>query len=286
MPLNHDEAAATVTVTGVSLGCVNPDAKRWEVGFLRHPEHTLVMEVFKRTAGREEPFRPRTEIPLGSSITVEVAGAAARDPKIFAPENAPNDPEHFSLILDIEKDVYDGVRIPFKERPEHELTPLFVPGAILHAVADKLVEFPVRMIRKGDPNLVRIKRFDEVGTTAGADILPADDGRGEVLISVEGPGGFNLRLPHAEGSNYLIVFDNTCPGDAQNTRPARRDGTVKTSLAGEPVREHSDFVLYYTVLDPGARGLFDLVDDEPGRGDGAVCNNSHLGITTRMFPPP
>ncbi|MET0626083.1 MAG: hypothetical protein ABW250_24325 [Pyrinomonadaceae bacterium] len=291
MPLNHEEAAVSIIVTGVSLGCVNPATKGWEAGFIRHPTHELLLEVTRHAGGESTVVEPGLEIPAGCTISIET-NAEQTGATLFTAEGHPED---FGLIIDIENDVYDGIRIPRKE-PEHEVTPMFIPSAVLYSVADKLSDFPVRLIVKGDIRSNPVKRFGQIGTAAGADIR-RENGR-ETVVRVDGPGGFVLNFPHEEGVRYTLLFDNTCPSDAPDLavedapegqggggREFREKGIPKLSRSGEIVRPHSDFVLYYTVLNPPQqRGRFDLVNDSDDRGDGAVCNYTHLGRSTSLFP--
>ncbi|HEY0170281.1 MAG TPA: hypothetical protein VGB98_04455 [Pyrinomonadaceae bacterium] len=297
MPLNHEEAAVSIIVTGVSLGCVNPVSKGWEAGFIRHPTHALVLEVTRHAGGEKTVVEPGLKIPTGCTIRVETNDAQT-GVTLFKSEG---DPEDFGLIIDIENDIYDGIEIPRKQ-PEHDVTPMFVPSAVLYSVASKQSDFPVRLIVKGDTEANPVKRFGQIGTAAGADIM-RENGR-ETVLRVDGPGGFVLSFPHEEGVRHTLLFDNTCPADTPDLdaggarsgagREAgddayagqnRQQGIVKLSRSGEIVRAHSDFVIYYAVLNPPQqKGFFDLVKDINNRGDGAVCNYSHLGRTTSLFP--
>ncbi|MET0647937.1 MAG: hypothetical protein ABW208_15075 [Pyrinomonadaceae bacterium] len=297
MPLNHEEeAAVSIIVTGVSLGCINPATRGWEAGFIRHPTHMLLVKVIRHADGESTVVEPGRPVPNGCTINVET-NSEPTGATLFTDEG---DPEDFGLIIDIENDVYDGLRIPRKQ-PEHEVTPMFIRSAVLYSVAEKVSDFPVRLIVKGDIHSNPIKRFGHIGTAAGADIM-RENGR-ETVVRVEGPGGYVLRFPHEEGVRYTVVFDNTCPPntpdvDAEDASPgvegegwdtegrqSRQRGIPKLSRSDEIVRPHSDFVLYYTVLDPPQqKGLFDLVNDTDNRGDGAVCNYTHLGQTTSLFP--
>lgn len=314
MPLNHEEAAATIQVTGVSIGCINRDMNRWEVAFIRHPTHSLAMKVDRESNGQTETMFPNSPIPVRCAITIEATNNT--NPEARIAEEAEGTDEDFDKILDIERKLYDGEAVTFKERPELEVTPLFVPRALLYAVADKLTEFPVRVVRKDDRDHNTVDVFDQVATTTGADIT-CGEGGGEVTISVAGEGGFVLILPHEEGTRYVITFDNTCPPAKAPDGEAEGENAAAGNAAGEDeddsaeggsaeaeessdagarllrkttasgvilVDKHSDFVLCYALIDPPAgREEFDLVDDEDpddsDRGDGAVCINSHLGVS-------
>jgi hypothetical protein len=72
MSLNHDGITASVYVAGVSVGCVNKQTKKWEGGFIRVPDHTLVMTITKRTPGK--PDEVKVERPIETKrIFVEEA---------------------------------------------------------------------------------------------------------------------------------------------------------------------------------------------------------------------
>src|SRR5215467_14377430 len=47
-PLDHANATATVSITGLALGCYNKATENYEVGFLRHKCHALTIEVRKK----------------------------------------------------------------------------------------------------------------------------------------------------------------------------------------------------------------------------------------------
>jgi hypothetical protein len=145
-----------------------------------------------------------------------------------------------------------------------------------------------------DQSGTKVAGLGKIGTSAGADITCGEGG--SVTLKVDGPDGFELPLPRSAGVRYNIILDNNCPPvadancGADDGVAARREALVSTtgkvSRDGLPIAPHSDFVLYYAILDVKDKGKFDLKKDDQDRGEGAVCNYSHLGITKNMFPLP
>ncbi|MET0626082.1 MAG: hypothetical protein ABW250_24320 [Pyrinomonadaceae bacterium] len=99
MPINHDEATASIYVTGLSLGCVNSHTKKWEVCFIDEPGHNLGMKVTKMTAAGEDErpaecpdYRP---IAHGSRIVIEDSNPVATSTTLYKPSPAGSDAEDF-----------------------------------------------------------------------------------------------------------------------------------------------------------------------------------------------
>ena len=289
MPLNHDNVTAAIQVTGLSLGCFNPATKNWEVAFINEPTHMVAVRINELTAAGSKPLPniPRVIMP-GSRITVTANNPVLPDTPFYF---APHDPEDFDLILDIEKEVYNQL-VPRKAVPDFPVTGMFVSNAKLYSVVSQKSKEEVKLVAFGDQTGTAVKRFGIIATAAGADITCADGG--SVIFEVDGQGWQGVSpvvLPHEPSTKYIIELDNTCPPDFTrfNTRAADAPldfvpGASKLSRTGVRVLPHSDFVLYYSLLDPPQGVRFDLQEDvPPAHGFGAVCNYSHLGLTTSLF---
>ena len=50
MPFEPDKATANVLIDGLSISCFNQQQRFWEVGYLRHPNHALLLFL-----GNSEP---------------------------------------------------------------------------------------------------------------------------------------------------------------------------------------------------------------------------------------
>lgn len=292
MPLDHDNVTAAIEVTGVSLGCFNPATRNWEVAFINEPTHTLAVTITEVTAagqtqlqGIPKIIRPDSRIDITANNPIP-----PRDPPFHF---APHDPEDFDLILDIEKEVYDNQRVIIKANPDFPVTKMFVSSALLYSVVGRLSLEPVKLVAVNDNQGTAIKRFGVISTTAGADIKCGEGG--SVVFEVTGQGWENVGpvvLQRQPGTKYIITLDNTCPPDFSHFETRAADapldfvpGAVKRARAAQRVQEHTDFVIYYSVIDPPAGGdRFDLQEDvPPGRGPGLVCEYSHLGLTTNLF---
>ncbi|MGB8508891.1 MAG: hypothetical protein WCD76_10820 [Pyrinomonadaceae bacterium] len=284
MPLNHDGITASVYVAGVSVGCVNKQTKKWEVGFIRVPDHTLVMTIVKLTPGQRDTVVVERLIET-KRIFVEADKPAFTKTSIHDPSK---DDERFRLLLDLEKKVYREKRIKLK-KPTVEVTELYVSKAKLYSVAGMLSKYKLRLERTDGQ--LDVRKIDKVGTVAGADIKCEPGGK--VLVVIEGPPRLEYPLPYEnDGSRYIVMFDNRCPrakladgaseSDAASTRPT---GVTKVS-SRKLVAPHSDFVLLYNLVDPTGMGRFDLKEDGRRKGEGAVCNYNHAGMMEWMFPTP
>jgi hypothetical protein len=45
MSLDHNQATANLLLDGLAICCFNPWTRVWEVGYLRHPEHELGLDL-------------------------------------------------------------------------------------------------------------------------------------------------------------------------------------------------------------------------------------------------
>lgn len=281
MPLDHNNATASIHVTGLALGCFNKGERRWEVAFLKQPGHNLLMIVIKRTKFGDELLCSVCNFDPNVWIYIEAQNAIEVPPEetLFTPDG---DPENFKLILDIEKEVYEGRPIAFRDSWDKRVIPLLISHPKLYAVG-KLSKYPMKLIDLS--NTSKQKKLRKIKSTVGADIQCREGGR--LNVRVKGPGGFALPLPKEEGTKYNIFFDNICPNDLldpylEADLIKRREKSVRKTPTSTYTPEHSDFVLYYDVIDDKGMGKFDLQEDSDP-GPGAVCNKSYLGLKNGMF---
>ncbi len=270
MPLEHSNATAILTVTGLSLGCYNPATLNWEVGFIRAERHRLTIKVTKQTP--EGPVNLTFQPDEQNRIFVDAQNAVSPANPLYMPMPAFNraaPPENVDLedlrwVVDVETELNDQQPI-ILIKPEHPVTPMFVSKPVLYADHENVIEEQTLLIRAGDSKDV-VRPFGRLSEGTKADITCQEGGA--VVLRVEGPLGFSLVLPHVPGdAPHEIVIDNTCP--------PTRDET-----------ESSDFTLYYSVVKDTAGDRFDIFVPELGSGQGAVCNNTFMGISTSMFPLP
>jgi len=281
----RNNTTVSVLATGVCLGCLNRGAGAWEVGFIRDDTHNLTVKVIRKTNGGDVVIHPSTDIPPGSRISVSLNNGTPQSP------DGGRHRGDFGRIVDIDTDVHPSVA-PFRRPPTRQVTELKVSlTSDLYAHADKESRFPLRLTPKNDPNHV-LKKLGKIPTTAGTDITFS---QGEVVVTIQGPGSPVIPpVPHTPGVRYEVWFDNNCPqvtdSDAFAADAADETGRALTTEKVLPddtvasVPNHSDFVLYYHVLNVGEEDQRDLNRDEDSRGEGAICNYSHLGTRTSMFP--
>lgn len=274
MPLNHDRATASVRVTGLSVGCFNPETHNWEVALIRHPRHVLTIKVTKKTSSGTDSqltfqlddkhtiYIQPTEpiVPPADAVIFKQDPFDRRDP-------TRSDPEDFRWIVDLEREFNDGQPIDVFQ-PTFPITALFVSYPVLYADRnDKLDDMQlVQMVAQG---VSPPQPFGTIGESGKADI--SCNPGGSVMLKVKGPLGFVLPLQHIEGQTHEIVIENVC-------EPA--EGEVQA--AGDP--PPSDFSIYFSLLRPDSGAEFDLQPLPGAHGSDAVCNNAFLGSRTSLFP--
>lgn len=275
---------ASIIATGVSLGCIDDRQKRWEVGFIGADRHDMTISIIKKAAGGDITVLPKTPIAHGSEISVKLVGGSA--------STSPGGSHQgdFKEILDIDKKVHPNPLAEFM-RPTSPVTSLTVsPAAKLYAHTSKSSKFPIKLTKKGDET--PIHKLDVIPTAAGTDITYRE---GTVAISIKGPTTAEYSVPNEPGFRFEVWFDNTCP-PVTSQAYAKDDGRSAVAATAEKllpdnsvetVENHSDFVFNYHVLNVPENEQRDLKRDEPpGRGEGAICNYSHLGERDGMFPLP
>jgi len=269
--LDHTSATATVSVTGLALGCYNPYTSNWEVALIRHPRHVLKINVTKQTSHGPETIP--VEVDEQQSIIVDAKMAISPANPLFMPTatfdrlGTENDPEDLRWVVDLENELNDGNPVVLKH-PEFPVTPMFVSQPVLYANREMFVgDEKTRLVNTLDNSVVRA--FGKLAEAANADICCQDGGA--VILRITGPNGYDIELPHIAGSPHKIEIENLCPDPPE----------------GATEGPSSDFTLYYSVVKDTLGEKFDLkLDKGTGEGDGAVCNKTFLGVTDHLFPLP
>lgn len=286
-PLDHDNATATVSITGLALGCYNRSTQNYEVGFLRHEDHALTIEVTKKQDG-EDSVMSYEIIDHQHRIFIDAENAVPpRDPiyKIgeeFDRTQLDADPEDFRWVIDFEADLNDGDQVELQP-PDVPVTEMYVSRPRLYSDTELMTQDPQFIVRidpatnapvaDEDPEL-----FGFFTEGIKADIKCQDGGA--VVLRVDGPQGFQVDLPHRHGQPHQIKIKNIC-----RPKAAGANGTTGTTGTGTAAPQPTDFRLFYSLIVDTAGEKFDI-QAPPNSGEGAVCNGSTLGRSPSLFPLP
>ena len=276
MPLSHDDVTATVSVTGLALGCYNQTTQNYEVGLMRVSCHVLTIEVIKQLEYGDSS-RLKFEIDDKHRIFIDTENGILpenpiyTDGETFDRTDGSHDNEDFRWVVDFEKELNSNNEVALKTPVDKDgktfpVTEMYVEKPLLYADQELFVLDNFLLVDKnneGDPTTFGL--FTE-GIKAD---LRCQTG-GAVVLRIDGPQGFQVHLPHILGQTHLIKVDNTCPEDKDN--PA----------------ESTDFTLYYSVIEETNGTQFDVQPEFPGgeAGEGAVCNGAFLGLRASLFPLP
>ena len=270
--LSHEGVTATVSVTGLALGCYNPVTQTYEVGLIREGCHELKITVVKKLAEGSSTLRFFLDSDNDYRIFIVTENGILPDNPFFTTgtpfsrTNPTHNAEDFRWVVDFEKELNNEQEVVLK-RPQVPVTEMYVSKPRLYADTDRFV----------------LDDFKLVNTTPGVTTEPQLFGRftegikgdlrcqngGGIILRVEGPLGFQVYLPHTGGAAHEIIVDNRCPEEEENP-------------------EITDFNLYYTtIITETAGGQFDVkLANDDVEGEGAVCNGSFLGVRTNLFPLP
>ena len=117
-----------------------------------------------------------------------------------------------------------------------------------------------------------------------------------MILRVDGPQGFEVRLPHDDGP-HEITIKNICPPKAKEEEEKASDDSDTDAKRDDDPGDDSDdpdgtdddfqptdFQLYYSVIVDTDGKKYDL--KSPVHGEGAVCNGGNLGGRAALFPLP
>ena len=291
-PLEHENATATVSITGLALGCYNKLTQNYEVAFLRHDCHVLTIEVRKKLPYGEDDSVMLYELrDFQHRIFIDAENAASpEDPIYFVGDNYDDfdrtqltgDLEDFRWVVDFEKNFNRGDQVEL-QAPDVPVTEMYISKPRLYGDSDLLTDAPFVSVRLGaDGEPVTTENPTDFGFfTEGikADITCQDGGA--VILRVDGPQGFQVQLPHDSGP-HEITIKNICPPKAESEEDDIDDDPDADDDA--PAPEPTDFRLYYSLIVDTDGEKFDLRPTV--HGEGAVCNGSTLGGRGSLFPLP
>jgi len=290
-PLDHANATATVSITGLALGCYNKATQNYEVGLIRQNTHTLKIEVKKQTPAGLSRIIYQIE-DFAHRIFIDAEDAAVPEDPIYTIGEALNrndqghDQEDFRWVIDFEVDLNEGAEVDLKA-PSVPVTEMYISKPRLYADSDLMSADPYLLVeidpQTNDPVAnEQPKEFGFFTEGIKADIKCQDGGA--VILRVDGPQGFNVELPHVAGQPHEIIITNICPPkDDSEGKNSEASGTTTNEDELEP----TDFRQFYSLIVDTKGKMFDLKPTVPiERGEGAVCNGSGLGTRSSLFPLP
>jgi hypothetical protein len=297
-PLDHDNATATVSITGLALGCYNQATQNYEVGFLRHDCHNLVIEVKKKLGDGEDSVMTYEIKDHQHRIFIDAENAVSPADPIYIVDghtvdghfdrvDSHWDREDFRWVIDFENDFNGGdpvdLRPPtvpvtemYMSKPRlYADTDLFTPEQYLRVRIDPGTNAPVA---NEDPEVLG---FFTQGIMAD---ITCQRG-GAVILRVEGPQGFHVHLPHGYGQHEISITNICTPAamrdEEEEEEEIDRDAGRNNGSANT---QPTDFRLYYSVIRDTNGERYDI--RSPVHGEGAVCNGSNLGGRAALFPLP
>ena len=288
-PLDHPNATATVSITGLALGCYNKATENYEVGFLRHDCHALTIEVRKKMPYGDEDSVMFYELKdYQHRIFIDAENAVSPEDPIYTVgehldrTKAEGDPEDFRWVIDFETNLNGGDPVELQP-PCFPVTEMYISKPRLYGDKELLTESPFQRVRlDADGKTFANEIPEEFGFfTEGikADITCQDGGT--VILRIDGPQGFQVHLPHADGP-HEITIKNICPPKTASEDDDSGDDPDNDDNSAEP--QPTDFRLFYLLIKDTGGEKYDL--QSPVHGEGAVCNGSNLGGRASLFPLP
>ena len=291
MPFEPDKATAQVLIDGLSISCFNQQNRIWEVGYLRHPKHALVLEL-----GNSSDTIP---IPRDAKvIKVETIqgvkpdydnefprGFFDRDPvhdrKLDENGFSPEEKHNFRWAMNLDQ----GADIPHGEgklkRPkDYPVTIAQISDAVFYTnrlSPDNLFLLPLSADLAGlSVAALNEKVFGKAADEIGAAIT-CESGGG-ITITVDGKPF--MQLPQKPGKPWKINLKNM-PEAHHHGGGHHHMGNVTASAAD---LEQGDFQLYYESLEvTGEQHSFwgfksPLLTGRTDCNSGWVSNSSLAGL--------
>jgi len=296
--LDHPNATATVSITGLALGCYNTSTQNYEVGFLRHNCHKLTIEVKKRLPDGDSVLKYEI-VDFRHRIFIDAENAVSPEDPIYIVDGdfdrtrLVGDAEDFRWVIDFENDLNSGVPVDLRP-PTVPVTEMYIAKPRLYA--DRLLMTSSAFDRVTiDPGTNR-PITNQLPETFGffSEGIKADitcQNGGAVIFRVDGPQGFQVHLPHGYGPHEITIKNICAPKASEEENPSgtseseEEDITGGSATAGSSAEpQPTDFRLYYSVIRQTNGETFDL--QSTVHGEGAVCNGSTLGQRSSLFPLP
>ena len=303
MPLDHENATATVTISGLALGCYNKATQNYEVAFLRHechvpPDHppqfhALQIEVTKKLPCGESKMMYEIR-DNEHRIFIDAENAVApEDPIYFVGDDYDDfnrkqlvgDLEDFRWVVDFERNLNGGEPIELKP-PTCPVTEMYISKPRLYADQESMSMVLYNVIpldAAGDPIVREQKPFGFFTEGLKADITCRNGGA--VVFRVDGPQGFHVALPHGHGP-HQIKITNICPPKAESEEELESLNIEDdaTPASPNPNFKPTDFRFFYSLIEDTGGKKYDVAP--MGEGEGAVCNIGGLTKSENIFPVP
>lgn len=304
-PLDHENATAIVSISGLALGCYNATTQNYEVAFLRHECHALKIEVKKKLPYGGESTMMFEIKDTHHRIFIDAENCVTpADPIYFVGDDYDDfdrseingDQEDFRWVVDFDRNLNNGELVELeiaRDKKTHEplvtVTEMYISKPRLYSDSDpeKFTEGPFTLLSLGDDGKPIANKEEPFGLfTEGvkADITCKDGGA--VIFRVDGPQGFQVHLPHGSGPHEITITNICPPKEDENTgRDTTGDSARPGTVPGE--YEPTDFRHYYLLIKDTNGKKYD-VKKPPASGEGAVCNIGNVGGDGRigMLPVP
>lgn len=240
---NGSKPTVSFGIEGLSVCCYNKRKNRWEMAFLRCPDHALRMTV---TRGDKPKDSMMFDLPNDlKKIEIKTRYGLKPDQFVigtygdkFDRRAQNNDPKDFGWIVDFTSDNIGHGKAKLKERPDVDVTLATFKNATFYTKQRN--DHPLLLV-PFDEDCKNIKKFDNdktlFGVTAkvvGADISTQIDGKVTIKF-----GNQKVVLPYVQGVTHLVEITNM-EGECE-VSPDR--------LSPDGKYGKGDFHQYYKVFD-------------------------------------
>jgi len=255
MSVDHENATANLLIDGLAICSFNAGARRWEVGYMRHPKHQLGLDLGNGSDPLIIPREARVinietvdgvmadyegEFPLGFFDGGPVPDRT-RDQSGMNTDEKEN--FRWTMNLDEGADVPQG-RIMLKP-PPYPVTMAYISDAVFYTAA--LTPKNLFLLPLGaDPSTMSEAVLDKHLYGKEADQIGADvhcAAGGGIKVTIDGEE--LPPLPHKPGSPWKIMLMNMRPFMMHNAAHEKMD-IVETD--GIFDLEQGDFQIYYDAV--------------------------------------
>jgi hypothetical protein len=251
MSLDHQNATANITIDGLAICCFNQQQRLWEVGFMRHDEHELILRWAGGTQAVAVPVDTRVirietvqgetpnykQFPLGFFDFGPIPDRKREEDSLTMDEK-----ENFRWAMNLD----DGADVPHGEAtlkpPGYPVTMVYISDAVFYTAGltpknmflVPLANDPTTMSERALNQHLYGKTADEIG----ADIKVREGGK--IRITVDDKEVASLE--HRQGEPWSISLMNMRK-DHNHHGPGGHMAMAVSDL------EQGDFQIYYDSLE-------------------------------------